>query len=103
MKSIKFLHTVLFWLKEPEKDANTFETSLKKFIEDSKYVDLSFYGISPKAERDVVDDSFSFKLTVGFTSKERHDAYQVEKAHIDFINEASPLWDKVLIYDGIRD
>ena len=103
MKSIKFLHTVLFWLKEPEKDAKNFENSLMKFIEDSKYVALSFYGTSPKAERDVVDDSFSFKLTVGFTSKERHDAYQVEKAHIDFINEASPLWDKVLIYDGIRD
>lgn len=103
MKSIKFLHTVLFWLKEPEKNTNNFEKCLKKFMQDSKYADMSFYGTSPKAERGVVDDSYSFKLSVGFSSKERHDAYQVEKAHVDFINEASPLWDKVLIYDGIRE
>lgn len=103
MKSIKFLHTVLFWLKNPEKDSKTFENCLQSFIENSKYVDSSFYGASPKAERDIIDDSFTFKLAVGFTSKDRHDAYQVENAHIDFIEEASPYWEKVQIYDSIRD
>lgn len=102
MKSIQYLHTVLFWLKNPEINENGFEASLKKFMNDSKYADQYFYGKPPKAEREVVDDSYHFKLSVGFTSKERHDAYQVEKAHIDFIDEASTLWDKVQVYDALR-
>lgn len=101
MQNIKFLHTVLFWLKDPENDVTKFETNLKTFINNSKYVDVSFYGTAPVAERGVVDSSFTYKLSVGFTSKERHDAYQVEEAHIVFLEAANKLWNKVVVYDGV--
>jgi hypothetical protein len=103
MQHIKFLHTVLFWLKDPKSDSTKFETCLTTFMNNSKYVDISFYGTAPLAERGIIDDSFTYKLSVGFTSKERHDAYQVEEAHVIFIKEASQLWEKVIVYDSSKE
>jgi len=97
-----FVHTVLFWLKNPNnaEDRNTFETSLKQFLKDSKYAKTNFIGIPPAPSRDVVDGSFAYKLLVTFESAEAQDAYQVEEAHQKFIEECKDLWEKVVVYDA---
>lgn len=97
-----FVHTVYFWLKNPDSDTDrkAFETSLKKFLKDSKYAKTNFIGFPPQASRDVVDGSFTYSLVVTFDSAETQQKYQDEKAHKIFIEESSALWTKVIVYDS---
>ncbi|MBU2947728.1 Dabb family protein [Zobellia uliginosa] len=97
-----FAHTVYFWFKDPEsKEARaTFEKSLQKFLDNSKYAKTSFIGAPPKASRDVVDGSFTYSLIVTFESAEAQKNYQDEAPHKVFIEESSALWEKVIVYDS---
>ena len=98
-----YAHTVYFWLKNPnsKNDRSSFITSLQKFIKNSKYAKTNFIGTPPKASREVVDGSFTFSLIVTFNSAEEQKKYQEEKAHLKFVEESSPLWEKVIVYDSI--
>lgn len=97
-----FTHTVFFWLHNPEsqEDRNAFETSLKKFLNSSKYAKTNFIGTPPKASRDVVDGSFTYSIIVSFDSAEAQQKYQDEDVHKTFIEESSELWEKVIVYDS---
>ncbi|MGJ8733978.1 MAG: Dabb family protein [Cellulophaga sp.] len=97
-----FVHNVYFWLKNPnsEDDKKAFKTSLRKFLDASKYANTNFIGVAPNATRDVVDGSFTFSLLVSFTSVENQQKYQDEEAHLTFIEESAHLWDKVVVYDS---
>ncbi|MDO1513380.1 Dabb family protein [Maribacter confluentis] len=97
-----FTHTVFFWLKNPDNaaDRTAFETSLKKFLDNSGYAKTKFIGTPPKASRDVVDGSFTYSLIVTFESDEAQQAYQDEAPHKLFIEESSDLWSKVIVYDS---
>jgi len=98
-----FAHTVYFWLKHPEseQDKTSFVTSLKKFLNTSKYAKTNFIGYPPKASRDVVDGSFTFSLIVTFESAAAQESYQKEEAHLLFIEESNSLWTKVIVYDSV--
>lgn len=98
-----FVHVVYFWLHNPDdqEDRRQFETALYKLLQDSKYAKTNFVGKAPKAIRDVVDDSFTYNLLVTFESEEAQEAYQVEDAHLKFIDEAKHLWKKVVVYDAV--
>lgn len=98
-----FVHTVLFWFNNPdsEEDRAKFEASLKKFLDNSKFAKTNFVGTAPKAIRDVVDDSFTYKLLVTFESAEAQEGYQNEASHLLFIEECKDLWKKVIVYDAI--
>ena len=97
-----FSHTVFFWLKNPDnvQDRTAFETSLKKFLDNSGYAKTKFIGKPPKASRDVVDGSFTYSLILSFESAEAQKAYQDEAPHKVFIEESSNLWTKVIVYDS---
>ncbi len=97
-----FVHTVYFWLNNPDssQDRKAFETSLKKFLNSSKYAKTKFIGTPPNASRDVVDGSFTYSLLVTFSSAEAQEQYQKEEAHLLFIKESSSLWKKVIVYDA---
>ncbi|WRI28253.1 Dabb family protein [Maribacter sp. BPC-D8] len=97
-----YSHTVFFWLKNPDNQADrtTFETSLRKFLDNSAYAKTQFIGKPPKASRDVVDGSFTYSLIVSFDSAESQQAYQDEAPHKVFIEESSALWTKVIVYDS---
>ncbi len=98
-----FVHSVYFWLHNPDSqsDRTDFETALKKLLKDSKYTKTNYIGTPPKAIRDVVDDTFTYKLIVTFESAEAQENYQVEEAHLKFIEDAKHLWKKVVVYDAI--
>ena len=98
-----FAHTVYFWLKKPESttDRLQFETSLKKFLKNSAFAQTNFIGTPPKAERTVVDGTFTYSLIVTFSSAEDQQNYQNEIAHTVFLEEASDLWNKVVVYNSI--
>lgn len=97
-----FVHTVFFWLNKPDSqpDRQQFEAALKKFLGKSAFAKTNFIGTPPKASRDVVDGSFTYSLVVSFESAEAQEAYQKEQPHLDFIEEASHLWKKVIVYDS---
>ncbi len=97
-----FAHTVYFWLKNPDNqvDRDAFETSLKKFIEQSVFIQTKHIGVPASTSRDVIDNSYSYSLLLTFANKEDQDAYQNEPAHQVFIAESSSLWKKVVVYDS---
>ncbi|AVR45139.1 stress responsive protein [Christiangramia fulva] len=98
-----FTHVVYFWLKNPEKteDRKAFETSLKKFMKNSKYAQTKFIGVPANTPREVVDNSFTYSLILSFPSREVQDLYQHEDAHLLFIKESEHLWKKVQVYDSV--
>jgi hypothetical protein len=97
-----FAHTVYFWLKSPDNNADckAFEVALQKFLDHSQFAKTKFIGKPPKASRAVVDGSFTYSLIVTFESEEAQEAYQKEPPHLVFVEEASPLWEKVVVYDS---
>lgn len=97
-----FVHSVYFWLHNPDSasDRTAFEKAIHKLLANSRYTKTNFLGIPPKSTRGVVDDSFTYNLFVTFESAEAQEAYQVEKAHLAFIEEAQSLWKKVVVYDA---
>ena len=99
-----FVHSVYFWLHNPDSDADrtAFETALKTLLKESRYTKTNYIGTAPKAIRDVVDDSFTYKLIVTFESGEEQEKYQNEEAHLKFIEDAKHLWKKVLVYDAVE-
>lgn len=97
-----FSHTVFFWLKNPDNAADraAFETSLKKFLDNSGYAKTKFIGTPPRASRDVVDGSFTYSLILTFDSAESQQEYQDEAPHKLFIAESENLWTRVIVYDS---
>ncbi len=104
MKSLDpaFVHTVFFWLNNPDSqsDRQEFEAALTKFLSRSAFAKTNFIGTPPAASRDVVDGSFTYSLLVSFESAEAQENYQKEQPHLDFIEEASHLWERVIVYDS---
>lgn len=98
-----FTHVVYFWLHNPDNidDRKSFEKSLNKFLESSKYAKTKFIGIPAKTPREVVDNSYTYSIILSFSSKEEQDKYQNEPAHLLFIKESEHLWDKVQVYDSV--
>ena len=98
-----FVHVVYFWLNAPDNNADraSFEKALNTLLENSNYTKTNYVGTPPKAIREVVDDSFTYCLIVTFESEEAQEAYQVEPAHLKFIEDAGHLWDKVVVYDAL--
>ena len=98
----KFVHSVYFWLKNPDNpsDREEFLKHLTAFISSSKYA--TSYHIAPPAgtPREVVDNSYTYNLVVTFESAELQDLYQKEDVHLKFVEDASHLWDRVQIYDS---
>jgi len=99
-----FLHSVFFWLKNPEneEDRKAFEHHLTTFIDNSQYVKSKFIGTMAPSERDVVDSSYTYTLVVSFADKKDQDKYQTEPAHIKFVEDAQHLWEKVVVYDSFN-
>jgi hypothetical protein len=95
-----FVHSVYFWLKTDlsEADLAAFREGLESLRKcpTVKYLHL---GTPPRAERPVVDDSFSVGLVTVFDDRAGHDAYQVDEVHNKFVADHSGKWDRVLIYD----
>ena len=78
-----------------------FETSLKKFINNSRYIKTKHIGVPADTNRPVIDNSYTYCLSLTFTSKAEQDKYQDEDIHKVFIKESEMLWEKVLVYDSV--
>lgn len=98
-----FTHTVLFWMNEPNNQShiNQLQEGLLQLLSDSQYVKLGHVGVPAGTDRPVVDNTYAVSLLTTFESSEDQDKYQVEKAHLTFIESHKHLWRKVQIFDSI--
>ncbi len=96
------VHTVYFWLK-PELTAAQ-RADFRKGVESLggiKAVAQLFVGTPAKTvKRPIIDDSYSFALTVIVKDVAAHDAYQVDPIHLAFVERFKTFWSKVQIYDA---
>ncbi len=96
------VHTVLFWLKQDLTDAErvAFREGLETLVRIDTAQDVLIGTPADTAARPVVDQSFDFMLTVVFESRAEHDAYQAHPVHAAFVENHSPQWERVVVYDA---
>jgi hypothetical protein len=96
------VHTVYFWLK-PELTAPQC-AEFRKGVESLggiKAVKAIYVGTPAKTpKRPIIDDSYSFALTVVCDDLAGHDAYQVDPLHLAFVERFKTFWNRVQIYDA---
>lgn len=97
-----FVHTVFFWLKNPESEADQLKlleglTMLRQIPE----IQSSYIGVPAPTNRDVIDSSYNLSITFVFDDGVKQDAYQVHPTHLKFIDQYAHLWDRVVVYDAI--
>lgn len=94
-------HIVLVWLKpeiSPEQAADILAAT--KQLEAIPGVINVRAGNPLPSERSIVDDSFSFGISISFTSPEALRAYQNHPIHVDHLNQhIRGKASKLLIYD----
>ena len=96
-------HHVFFWLKNrnSKEDLNKLIEGLKT-LEKIESVRKIHIGIPASTEqRDVVDSSFSASELIFFDDIAGQDTYQVHPIHKKFVDQCSPLWEKVIVYDSV--
>lgn len=101
-KNESFMHVVFFWLKEPENPTakEKFERELKTLAENVEVIKSAHIGTPAPTDRPVIDGTYSYSLILGFENKADEEIYQKHPVHLKFIENASDLWDKVVVYDS---
>lgn len=97
-----FVHTVFFWLQQPESDDD--RAALRAGIESLrgvKEISSAYIGTPADTRRPVIDHSYDFSLTFVFANRATHDAYQVHPVHQEFVAECGHLWQRVQVYDAV--
>ncbi len=98
-----FFHIVFFWLiNDTPEVKDKFLRELKDFVGQVEEIKKVHIGPPANTNREVIDNTYSYNLVVTFDSKKEHDIYQDHAAHKKFIENASSLWEKVLVYDSVK-
>ena len=96
------VHSVFFWLK-PELTAQQ-RAEFRAGVESLAGITAvkAVYVGTPAAteKRPVIDDSYSFALTVLCQDLAAQNAYQVDPVHLAFVNTFKTFWQRVQIYDA---
>ncbi|WP_347271390.1 Dabb family protein [Rhizorhabdus histidinilytica] len=97
----KFVHHVYFWLKQPDDagDRARLIDGLRKLAA-VKTIRSHHIGIPAATDREVIDRSYAVSWMLTFDSKADQDAYQVDPIHLRFVDQCSPLWARVVVYDS---
>ena len=93
------VHSVFFWLNA-DADRAAFLKGLESLKQVASVEELHIGNPAPIPKRPVVDDSYSFALTILFKDVAAHDAYQVDPIHKAFVAGCKQYWTKVQIYDA---
>jgi hypothetical protein len=97
-----FVHHVYFWLKNPgsREDLAALITGLRKL---SKVDTIRDFHIGRPADtnRDVIDTSYAVSWLLLFDTAGDQASYQTDPIHLQFVEECSPLWSKVVVYDSV--
>ena len=95
-------HHVYFWLKEEfqsQESRRAFEQGLAGLFEMDLVAGGRWAVPAKLAARPVLDQSWDYALTMQFAGIEQHDAYQIEPAHLAFIEKFKDRWAQVQVKD----
>ena len=97
-----FVHHVYFWLKNPGSldDKTKLVDGLKK-LSKVKTIKSIHIGQPAPTNRDVIDRSYSISWLALFDDQPAQDSYQSDPIHLKFVEECTPLWKKVIVYDSV--
>jgi hypothetical protein len=97
-----FVHHVYFWLKNPD-SREDYQKLLEGLEKLSKVKTIRMFHVGRPADtnRDVIDRSYSVSWLLLFDSKADQDSYQKDPIHLQFVEEYSGLWQKVIVYDSV--
>jgi hypothetical protein len=95
-----FVHHVYFWLKSPTDldERDKLIGGLRRLAAVSD-IQWSHIGLPAESARGVVDDSYSVSWLVLFADRAAEERYQVDPIHLKFVEDCSPLWERVVVYD----
>ena len=96
------IHNVYFWLRTDltEEEQQAFLISLKTLGEIDTVRGFFIGPPSTTEARDVVDNSFSYALSVHFEDVAGQNAYQIDPIHLKFVEDSSDKWVRVQVYDN---
>ncbi len=97
-----FIHHVYFWLHNPgsTEDKSKLLQGLQSLTAISS-IKTTHIGVPAGTSREVIDASYSFSWLAVFDSREQQDAYQVDPVHLQFVEDCSSLWSRVIVYDSV--
>ena len=101
-----FVHSVYFWLKNPDnlENTNAFEKAIRKLIRTNPQATSNHFGKAAEVEeRAVIDNSFTYFYMMSFSDLKTQKLYQTDPTHEIFIKEAAHLWERVIVYDSISE
>lgn len=97
-----FVHTVYFWLENPDSQPDHDELlEGLRMIEEIDLIDQAYVGVPAPTSREVIDSSYDFSITFIFENMEDEQAYQTHPTHLEFVENYSHLWKKVVVYDAV--
>jgi hypothetical protein len=95
------VHFVLFWLKKGISAAERAE--FRQGLESLRAVPSAqalYVGAPVASDRDVVEKTYDFALTVVFADAASLEAYQVHPTHKAFVEKNRPRWEKLRVHDA---
>jgi hypothetical protein len=99
----RLVHHVFFWLKNPASKEDL--AKLLKGLATLAQIETvrgAHFGVPASTEkRDVVDNSYSASEILFFDDTVGQKTYQDHPIHKKFVEDCSPLWEKVVVYDTI--
>jgi hypothetical protein len=97
------IHQVYFWLKEgitPEEEQDFLEFfRILKTVPGIKSIYIG--KPAPTNPRDVVDNSFSYSITVSYEGMDEINVYEVHPIHLDAVEKYKKYWTKVEVRDTV--
>ena len=98
------VHHVLFWLKNAtsKADLDKLIAGVKSLGKIKTVRELHVGVVASTEKRDVVDNSWSVSELMRFSDVAGQKAYQDDPIHLKFVEECSPLWEKVIVYDAVE-
>jgi len=97
------VHHVFFWLKNPDSvtDRDKLIEGLRTLSKIETVRDIHIGVLASTEERAVVDTSWQVSELILFSDLAGQDTYQTHPVHVDFVNNYSHLWAKVVVYDAM--
>ena len=97
------LHNVFFALKDSSEEAvKALVDDCYTYLEPQEGIRGFYAGAREKGcDREVNDLDFHVALTVVFTGKAAHDAYQVSDMHNQFVDRNKDNWAGARVFDSI--
>ena len=93
-------HNVYFWLKEglSKSDLLEFEKGLESLTKTALVIN-GRYGKPANTNRPVVDNTYTYGLSLIFKDTDDHNLYQADPVHLKFVEKNSAKWTRVQVYD----